>query len=90
MIDPAEFMIVINEDGTSIENPYTNEYQKLKEKYPACKYAGYNCMFCGKCLLGDYFKPANDQERLIIEEQNRVSTEYFLEHNPSLRGKINV
>ena len=78
---------ITNEDGTTECCPTTEEYEQLKLKYPTCQYVGYNCMFCSKCLLGDYFKPANDQERLIIERQQEIGKEYFLEHNPSWRNR---
>jgi len=77
---------IINEDGTKYNPPLTADYRWLKKKYPECDLGpDYRCMFCNKCLLGEYFKPADDYEKQILINQSNVRRNYLLEHNPSLR-----
>ena len=42
-------------------------------------------MYCGDCPYGDNFKPANDEEKRIIEEQSKMTWDYTLNHNPDIR-----
>ena len=79
---------VINEDGTEISLPEVPEYTALKEKYPRCEWWGYDCMFCGKCPYGDYFKPSNEEEKLAIEKQSKATNEYICKHNLSIKELI--
>lgn len=82
---------IVNEDGTDFTPPIIPEYQELKDRYPECKTGfDYKCMYCDKCMYGDYFKPANEYEKQILEKQAKAYEEYLLEHNPSFRkGEMN-
>ena len=80
---------IVNEDGTPVVPPHTPEYEELKKKYPPCEYWGYNCMYCHKCMCGEYFKPADEKEKEIIDKQDKITHEYLMKHNPKLRERLN-
>lgn len=74
--------ILFNEDGTRYQPPEIEPYKKLiTERFPPCKYgASYQCMFCGKCPSGDYFKwPAECIP--IVEAQQLAVKHYTNQHN---------
>lgn len=70
---------IVNEDGTVYDPPIIPEYAELKETYPTCELIGHGCTFCDKCLLGDYFKPT-EEEDMIIRTQQAVVRLYDLKH----------
>lgn len=75
---------IMNSDGTEYDPPVHPEYHKITDKYPKCRSWGYKCMYCGDCPYGDNFKPANDEEKRIIEEQSKMTWDYTLKHNPDI------
>lgn len=79
---------IINSDGTKYDPPVHPEMYKLEEKYPTCNSWGYKCMYCDKCMMGEHFKPANDEERRILEEHSKLVHEYTLEHNPDIKALL--
>ena len=81
-------LTIVNDDGTLYEPPILPEYEALKKKYPQCKGGfDYRCMYCNKCLLGDYFVPT-DEDKPILKAQRLAIDTYILEHNPSIRELI--
>ena len=77
--------IIINSDGTNFDPPIHPEMHKIEEKYPMCKSWGYNCMYCDKCPLGQYFKPSDEEEERILRERKELINKYILEHNPDMK-----
>lgn len=72
---------LFNGDGTRFDPPQIEPYKKLVEnRFPSCKAEGYQCMFCGKCPKGDYFKWPQDCEEIVAAQELAVN-HYINTHN---------
>ena len=84
-------LIILNEDGTSIDNlpknPLKEKWDKLYPPVPMPQYSqicdGYSCDWCGRCPEGSLWK-IPDEDKEVWEEYQKQLLEYDKIHNPSL------
>lgn len=72
---------LFNGDGTRFDPPEIEPYkQMVEQRFPRCKAYGYQCMFCGRCPSGEYFKWPSDCNE-ILTAQNLAVNHYINSHN---------
>lgn len=84
-------LIIVNEDGTSIdnapENPLKEKWDKLYPSIPMPQYSqvcdGYSCDYCGRCPHGSFWK-VPEEDKTVWDEYQKQLLEYNKQHNPSI------
>ena len=72
-----------NYDGTPFESPTLSEYRDYMNSIVCDKGGfGYHCMYCSKCIYGDYFEPSPELKG-ILNRQAQMTEEYAYQHNPN-------
>ena len=74
---------IFNHDGTPFEPPTLPEYDAYMNSIICDKGGfGYHCMYCSKCIRGDYFEPSPEL-KTILNKQAQMTAEYAYQHNPN-------
>ena len=74
---------IYNHDGAPFEPPRSLEYDAYIKSIICDKGGfGYHCMYCNKCIYGDYFKPSSELQ-VILDEHAQMIEQYAKQHNPN-------
>lgn len=74
---------IFNHDGTPFKPPTLPEYDAYMNSIVCDKGGfGYHCMYCSKCIHGDYFEPSPEL-KTILNKQAQMTEEYAYQHNPN-------